>query len=264
MKNYLLCFVLICFLFSCKGKAIHQSKSDTTSELQSDTEQMANSDQNSYFNANGNEPFWNVKIDENNIRFSSLSAGFEIFNSPHVDPSIAQDANVKKYSVSTELGEMTIEIKHQSCTNSMSGALSNYFVSVAIKRGIDKDFTIFKGCGNYITDYRLHDLWVLESINGSKVTVADFSDELPRLEINAAKNQFIGFSGCNSISGTLFFEKELLRFKNSISTHSYCESPNKESDFLKALQSTISYSIGNNKLKLTNPSGVELVFKKVD
>jgi heat shock protein HslJ len=43
-----------------------------------------------------------------------------------------------------------------------------------------------------------------------------------------------------------------------------CPQGNKEGEFLKALQSTTTYSIGNNQLTLSNPSGKLAVFKKVD
>jgi heat shock protein HslJ len=43
-----------------------------------------------------------------------------------------------------------------------------------------------------------------------------------------------------------------------------CASGNKEGEFTKALQSTTTYSIENNRLTLLNPSGKVLVFRKVD
>jgi len=43
-----------------------------------------------------------------------------------------------------------------------------------------------------------------------------------------------------------------------------CQPHNKESEFLKALQSTITYNIEHNQLKLSNPDRELLIFKKID
>ena len=95
--------------------------------------------------------------------------------------------------------------------------------------------------------------------------MTDFQKELPRIEIYAEENRFIGFAGCNEISGSLFFENDLLRFKDVTSTLMACAESNKEDKFVKALQSATTYSIKNNRLTLFNPSrGKLLVFKKVD
>ncbi|MNL49414.1 META domain protein [compost metagenome] len=145
----------------------------------------------------------------------------------------------------------------------MSGAISPYKVTVEIKNNSELEAEKLSGCGKYNTDYRLHDIWVLEELNGFKVFITDFQRELPRIEINSAENKFMGYGGCNAISGTIFYEKDLLRFSKVISTLMACAG-NKEGEFVKALQNVTTYKIGDNKLMLSNPSGKLLVFKKVD
>ena len=174
------------------------------------------------------------------------------------------DANVKMYRVATAKGTMNIQIQQQECMNTMSGDKFAYSVRIEIVKEKSGDSTNFNGCGNYITDSRLHDIWVLEKLNGETVSLINFNKELPNLEINSSTNQFMGFAGCNRMNGTIFFEKGLLRFSNTITTRMTCGANNKENEFLKALQSTITYKVENMRLTLTNPSGVELVFKKVD
>jgi heat shock protein HslJ len=97
-----------------------------------------------------------------------------------------------------------------------------------------------------------------------KVSSADFSKELPRVEIYANTNTFLGFAGCNQMNGAILFEKGLLRFSNIATTRMLCEPQNKENEFLKALQSTTTYKLENNRLWLSNPSGMQLVLRKVD
>ena len=225
-------------------------------------QQIENLDQGIYFRGNGNEPEWSLKISEETIAFTSLKPDFESFKSVHVEPVRAMDANVKMYRVATETGTMNIQIMQQECVNTMSGEKFSYSVRIEIiKNTISANFS---GCGNYVTDSRLHDIWVLEKLNGQTVILTDFIKKIPSFEINSSTNTFLGFAGCNRMNGALFFERGLLRFSNVITTRMACPPTNKESEFLKALQSTTTYKVENRRLILSNPSGEKLVFKKVD
>ncbi|REG99420.1 META domain-containing protein [Flavobacterium aquicola] len=144
----------------------------------------------------------------------------------------------------------------------MSGDKLPYSVRIEIVK--EGQSIKLSGCGNYITDFRLHDIWVLEKLNGEIVTSENFARELPNLEINSISNTFMGFAGCNRMNGTIFFEKGLLRFTDVVTTKMACGENNKEVVFLKTLQSTTHYKVENLRLTLTNSSGNKLVFKKVD
>ncbi len=214
-----------------------------------------------YFKASGNEPFWGLEITEANFRFTSLSEGFEAFNAPYTEPIRAMDANVKMYHSVPELGELKIHITQQPCSDDMSGKENKYKVTVELKRAIDKDFKTFKGCGNYVTDYRLHDIWVLEEINGQPINVQQYGKDRPRIEINSSQNTFMGFTGSHDINGRIFFEKGLLRFTDFAVPENLSDP---EKGFMKNLQSTTGYKIENMRLLLFNPSGELLKFRKID
>lgn len=215
-----------------------------------------------YFKASGTEPFWSLTVSEKMIKFKT--PGDSILT-PHAEPVYAQDANVKSYLLHTELAEVKIHINQGECVNTMSGMVSPYSVTVEHKKGRATEFTKVEGCGEYITDYRLHDIWVLEKLKGSEVSKEDFGKELPYIEINSGANTFFGTTGCNRINGQLFFEKNKLRFVKVATTKMMCKSDGKkEQEFLEALNSTVSYSIADNRLTLSNPDDVLLVFKKVD
>ncbi|MCP2028992.1 heat shock protein HslJ [Flavobacterium sp. HSC-32F16] len=259
MKNILSLLLLLSFLSGCKSTASKTSDTQTTSEYGSQEDEMKY-----YFTATGNEPFWGLKMGNDNIIFTSLISGKEKLVFAPVDAVKAMDANVKMYKVSNETSSATITIQQVDCQNSMSGAISPYKVSIEIKNNSELETKKIQGCGKYNTDYRLHDIWVLEELNGFKVFVTDFQREFPRIEINSSENRFSGYGGCNAISGSIFYEKDLLRFSKVVSTLMACAPGNKEGEFTKALQSTTAYSIENNRLTLSNPSAKILVFKKVD
>ena len=247
-KSLYLGFLLITF-FSCKTASV--SNPTTTNEAE----------KTPYFKASGTEPFWSILISEDKIVYKTPEDSIFM---PHSQPILAMDSNVKMYKIKTESEQFNIQISQQECANEMSGEISPYKVAVEFKKNKASEFENIKGCGHYITDYRLHDIWVLEELNGKKISSEDFSKEFPMLEIYASTNKFSGFAGCNRMNGSLFFEKGKLRFINIATTKMMCENSNKEGDFLTALQSTTTYSIGENRLILSNPSGKKLVFKKVD
>lgn len=260
MKKITLFLLLSILIISCK--TTNTNGTDNKDAVSSNTSKEE--DMTVYFRATGTEPFWAIQIGREQTVFTSLIKGKESLTFSSTEPIRAMDANVKMYKVKNETSSAVITIQQLECQNAMSGAISPYKVSVEVKKNADADFTNLQGCGNYITDYRLHDIWVLEELNGYKVFDTDFQKERPRIEILAAENKFMGFGGCNSINGRIFFEKDLLRFTNVIGTLMACGSGNKENEFTKALQSTTAYIIGDNRLTLSNPSGKLLVFRKVD
>ncbi|CAD0006033.1 META domain-containing protein [Flavobacterium chungangense] len=258
MKKYLILLITISLVYSCKSVKTKNSNSNTTSENTSEEDSI------NHFKATGNEPFWELKIGMKKIVFTSLIQGKENLSFSSAKPIRAMGANIKSYKASNANSSITISIQHTDRQNSMSGAISPYKVSIEIKNNTEANYQKTEGCGKYITDYRLHDIWVLEELNGYKVFVADFQKEFPRIEIHAEENRFMGFGGCNSITGSLFFENDLLRFSSITSTLMACAENNKEDKFVKALQNSTTYSIKNNLLTLSNPSGKLLVFRKVD
>lgn len=264
MRKWIQLLTIVLLITSCKSAVTAPKDVTETEPTFAYKQQMENLEKGIYFRANGNEPDWSLKISENDIEFTSLKPGFESLKGTHVDPIRAMDANVKMYRVATAKGTMNIQIQQQECINTMSGDKSAYTVRIEIVKDKSGDSTNFNGCGSYITDSRLHDIWVLEKLNGKVASLTNFNKELPNLEINSSTNQFMGFAGCNHMNGTIFFEKGLLRFSNTITTRMACGENNKEYEFIKALESTTSYKVENMRLTLSNQSGVELVFKKVD
>ena len=214
-----------------------------------------------YFKASGTEPFWSLEITDKQLIFRTPEDSL-IAN--HVEPERAMDSNVKWYRAKGAAGDLDVIISQDNCINEMSGTEFPYSVKVEIKKSEAKQPQTVNGCGEYITDYRLHDIWVLEVLEGKKVALEDFGKELPVMEIYAATNVFSGFAGCNRMNGKLFFETGLLRFTDIATTKMMCASPNKETAFIKALRNVTSYEIGNNRLTLSNPDGELLVLKKVD
>lgn len=251
MNKFIYFGIVLTILTSCKTTALATKTEEITTNVPAKP----------YFKSSGNEPFWSISISDDKIVYKTPEDSVVM---PHIEPILAMDSNVKLYKAKTESAEFNIQIAQQECTNDMSGEVLPYKVTVEYRKDKKSEFKKLNGCGQYITDYRLHDIWVLEELNGNTISKEDFSTEFPMMEINATTNKFTGFSGCNRNSGSIFFEKGKLRFLNIATTKMLCPDSKKETEFLTAFMGAITYSIGNNRLILSNPSGTKLVFKKVD
>ncbi len=271
MKRVLF-LVGIFLIFSNCAEKKKQEPTEASEEITLDTlkveeertiEPLAVQPDGSYFKATGTEPFWGIKIYDNKIELQTMEDTIVTLPSEAIK---AQDANIKMFRIKTEATDMDVIISHKECTNAMSGEVFPYTVTVSYKNTGGGDSRVLEGCGSYITDYRLHDIWVLEKMKGASVSKDDFnSGDVPNMEVNINDNRFSGFSGCNRMTGSLFYENDVLRFTQVASTRMACPSMEKESEFLMALQSATSYKIENNRLYLSNGSNENiLVFKKID
>ena len=249
MKKFIFLGILVLTIFSCKTTLV------TNPTIVNESKKIP------YFKSSGTEPFWSITISEDEIVYKTPEDSIIL---PHSQPFLAMDSNVKLYKTKTKSAEFNIQISQQECANQMSGEIFPYTVAVEFRKNTTSEFEKINGCGQYITDYRLHDILVLEELNGKKISSEDFGKEFPMMEIYASTNKFSGFSGCNRMNGSLFFEKEKLKFINITSTKMMCDNLYKETEYLTTLQNITSYSFGENRLILSNPSGKKIIFKKID
>ena len=277
MKNMLLLSCAVLLFFGCiekkKEETAEPEATEVSEEITPDTlqteekkremEPIAMKIDGSYFKATGTEPFWGLKIYDNMVRLQTME---DTITTPPSEAIKAQDSNIKMFRIQTEATQMDVIIAHKECTNAMSGEVSPYTVTVSYKNTGGDETVVYEGCGSYITDYRLHDIWVLEEMNGAMVSKEEFGGkDLPNMEININNNRFSGFSGCNRMTGGLFYEKDVLRFTQVAGTKMACPGVDKESEFLQHLQASTTYSISNNRLYLSNGNQENLlVFKKID
>ncbi|THD66297.1 META domain-containing protein [Robertkochia marina] len=217
-----------------------------------------------FFKAQGNEPFWNLTLNDQQLIFTSMLEGYEEFITPLPQVNRAADANVKRYRAATEKVTLTATITHEPCADTMADNNYEYQVALEVQLTGDSKPVSLKGCGNYVTDYRLQDIWILEKLGEEIVQEGWFAKEPPTMEVNVAENRFTGYAGCNQMRGNIFWEPGLLRFTDVISTRKACLPENKEGEFLDKLRKTTTYSIENNRLMLSNPNHPLMVFRKTD
>ncbi len=217
------------------------------------------------FIARGNEPFWSLNIDfDKAMRFTSLTEIAE-FNTPAVEGVKAQDADVTRYHAIVESGEMDVTIIADSCIDSMSGEKFSHTVFVRIKRGNDKDFKEFKGCGKYLVDYRLNDIWVMTEMTDFKLEKDRLMKGLPVFEFQLNAKKFIGHAGCNNLMSSIEVKGNTIKFSKLISTKMACPDMSLEQKIGEVLSdNTLSYKIDKMTLTLESKSGIKIMLKKSD
>lgn len=271
MKKNVMAVCFLVLLSNCVERKKQDEEQKEATEEQTDTikdeentRALAVAHAENYFKATGTEPFWGLKIYGDKVELTTMEGDTIIV--PHTEPIRVQDANIKMYRAQTEATAMDVIISQKECTNAMSGEVSPYSVTISYKKTGEEETHALEGCGSYVTDYRLNDIWVLEEMRSQKVAKEDFNGkDVPYMEIYTEDNRFSGFSGCNRMTGSLFYEKDLLGFAQIASTQMACPKMDRESEFLKALQSSTNYKVENNRLYLSNGSEENLlIFKKID
>lgn len=210
------------------------------------------------FVASGNEPFWSMEIDfDNNITFKVLQGDSLVVASPQ--PTKLMDVAATSYRTKIDDEYLNVIIYDKPCEDNMSG--KELPKTVEISYGTKK----FAGCGSYLSDYRLNDIWVLESINQSPIDITSFPRGLPRIELNLTMNQVFAFAGCNEFSGSMEIQGKRIHFGRFSGTLMACKNMNFESEYLSKLANkTIPFRIEPGKLILQISADSSYNYKKVD
>jgi heat shock protein HslJ/uncharacterized membrane protein len=216
------------------------------------------------FYATGNEPFWSLDLDlEKSMRFEVL--GVPSLTTPAVPEERAQDADVILYRAVTESGRLTMQIVAGDCTDTMSGEIFSHKVSVNFGRTTDVDDTRYEGCGRYVVDPRLNDIWALRTIEGTEIDTNGLPKSTPTLELHIADGRAMGHTGCNDFSGSFSVERNRISFGTAAMTLRACMGMSEEARFKEALfQRSHTFEVKDLELVLTDREGRELVFRKVD
>ena len=215
------------------------------------------------FFARGNEPFWTLEIDlEKSMVFATMD---DIkLTTQAVEGIKAQDSDVTLYRAKNDKGELIVTVVKDNCEDDMSGEKFTYKVQIQAKNSGDSNFKTFEGCGKFLSDMRLHDIWVMEEMTGFSLKKEKLQKGLPQFEFNLTENRFSGHAGCNQINGGITVVGNKITFGDLVGTLMSCPNMKIEKAVVTALnQKTVTYTI--DKLKLTLVSGkTKMVFKKVD
>ena len=216
------------------------------------------------FYARGNEPFWSLDMDlETGIRFRTMDG--DSLNTPPVKGASAMDADPPRtmYGAQVESGSISATVIKEKCADNMSGEPFSHTVEVSFKKGRDKDFTTFKGCGRWVTDYGLEGTWLLQKMGGKSIDGKKFQRGTPELTFDTDALRINAHAGCNIMNGSFSMEEKAIHFSQMASTMMACPDMSLEEEFGKLVSGRIlKYERKGDQLTLTHPGGQTLVYKK--
>ena len=236
-----------------------EEKQDSLSELE--TKLLK---QGINFYARGHEPSWSLDMDfDRQYHFATLN-GEEMYV-PNVTGEKAMDANITRFYAHVEKGKLIITINKESCQDSMADKTFDYSVNVQLKYGVDDEFKEFNGCGRFLPDLRLHDIWVLEAIDGKSLKLKE-NQQRPRFEFFPKKNEILGNAGCNNFKTKFFITGyQEIQIESAKMTKKSCEGLEYENLLIKhAFGKRLKYSRDGMTLYLKAYNGTQFQFKKID
>lgn len=112
---------------------------------------------------------------------------------------------------------------------------------------------------------RLNDIWVLETLEGEKIELAQLQKN-PYLEFNLAEQRVIGHDGCNSLSGSIRQVDSTLLLLNPVATtRMMCLDMKIPNQFGRLLSRVKNYKIEDKILYIYDEQASEIMtFGKTD
>ncbi len=215
------------------------------------------------FFARGNEPNWILEMDfQSNFSFKPMYDSS--LNVPAVEGVNEENTNITTFQSQNEKGKLLITITKTPCEDNMSGERFDYKVKVEVINSNNTNNQIYEGCGRYLYDYRLNDIWEMESFSGIDLKKEELMKGLPTFELNLKDMRFSGHAGCNNLSSKIDLKGNKIKFGNIAATMMACPDMKVERKVIDAINmKSFDYNIKNMKLTLENNS-VKMIFKKVD
>lgn len=225
----------------------------------SDSSESTRSMDGVYFYGIGNEPFWNVKINnDRSVEFGRL--GEATLYSPPVQHEETASGTML-YKIKTESASFVVEIFPEECTDNMSGEKFTNKVTVVLE-DLSGNAKLYSGCGNYSTVRSLKGKWYLRMIGSDEISAGVFGEKMPYLEFSPEKMGVNGIAGCNSIAGRYEQNGSRISLGNLASTMMACPEAMREDEILKALRETESFEIRDDLLLLSGSTGLLLTYEK--
>ena len=112
---------------------------------------------------------------------------------------------------------------------------------------------------------RLHNIWVVEMANGSKLVACDYSNGLPILELFVKEQRVGGNDGCNHIGGSFVATNNSISFSHITGTKMACPGMEKGVQIGMILSGkTFRYVFEKKHLILKQEGREVLVLKNID
>lgn len=207
------------------------------------------------FIASGTAPeLWKLEMDfDDKFHFESPSTN--TFFVPTVRPERRKDISADRYITNRDTGQMVIFVYDQLCATKVRPQTSK-IVEVTIG---DKRYT---GCGKYLYDPRLNHIWILESIDNSKLNAAEYP-KAPEIEFDLLESKMTGYDGCKKISSTIEIQGSRIKFSSFSTSTKACSNNAAEKIFAEKLSGQlVDHQWKDGKLVLYLIDDSRLTFRR--
>lgn len=218
------------------------------------------------FIAVGTEPFWGVKVNENEAMYFDMN-DFEHHIATGI-PKIMEifDMGAFAYYGESERYSVQLKVFKEKCSDGMPDNVYSYSTNLTIFDKSNAETYEYKGCGRYTYDTRLNDKWVLEKLNGKEIKKEQYMKEKPFIKFKVDENKISGNAGCNTFLGNAEVLHKKIAFGTNIGlTKMECDNMNLEMEFMNTITGkSLDYSIDNGKLFFYKEGKAVMEFRKSD
>ncbi|QCK14855.1 META domain-containing protein [Mangrovivirga cuniculi] len=216
------------------------------------------------FTGSGHHPQWEIDIDfDENIHIQYPDKRID-YSTPIPENVADNSGNTLIYVVESEKSELTLTLNKQECFDDQLKETFDYSITATLKLISMNEPVTLEGCGRFLGDYRLHDIWVLTEINNKPLDPGIVFKQSPFLELNLTQRHLTGFTGCNRVKGNLSFNQSSLIVTDISGTKMSCQAESLETQFSEILTfGVLDYNFDKRNMTLQNKRG-KLTFKKVD
>lgn len=256
--KYIPLFFIACFLLSVQAAFSQDTKPGEFYSLR-DKQMMAGID----FYASNSKPGWSLEIDfEKAIVFVP---GGDTIKSSFEKLVETQQGKTTIYKLQADAKDIIIKISRDQCKTRGSKVVSGYKVTVDTKNVNARDYQHYRGCGNYLPDYRLNNIWLVKTIKGTDLSKLYGPNNQAVVEYHLSENTVMGNTGCDEYSGNISFLNHQIVFGKLAGGKLQCKDENPEKIFLKTLsKKTLHYHFEEGLLKLFENKKVVMILKPVD
>lgn len=114
------------------------------------------------------------------------------------------------------------------------------------------------------TSTNINDVWVLDSINGKALNMANFQFGTPYFEFNTGEKKIKGHTGCNSFEGSATVADDKIEFGQLAGPKNSCKNMDFEKNFQKNISGkTVPYSFQSGKLILNTGGKNYITFRRI-
>lgn len=212
------------------------------------------------FYAHSDDGRWNMSIRFGQTIVFNSPSNHIMFQAPTNKKIVAAGANVVSIFAQNDQYILKATIDVVDCAKDNGRKV----VSVMIRNIKTKKEMDFSGCGKYMGDPDLQDVWYVEKVNDQQLTASEFPHELPHFEFDLLQQKIEGFAGCNQVHGNLSFDYNKITIKPLVSTRMYCGEASKiETQIMEILNGQPIYKFQDGKLYIETTKG-SMILKKVN